>query len=1007
MVTTIEKNILDNARTGEDIREMLKIANSNPQYELETRFGDFYNNTFIPETYHNVFYTYLSVILQAVPSEKNIINSQTIDISYGSNGKNYRKTIDITDAKSKSETFITKEREIIINDKKNGLRVSLNKEITLTKSQTKDKIQNVRFKNRTSIVNGVYMYDFTLVHSLKGNEIGNYTEKELIQKILQKSKTYPAIPEIEVEYIGNKFSNYKPNNSYSEYIQAIGTTLEFMAESNFYASIEQKKRVNDELNSIMKEAQIKLSKPVTFTRKINKSIDKKDYYVTPKADGDRVLLFIDRTQNVYLIFPSNDKVIKTGIQINEKVLIHTILDGEFVNNKNSGIKTFLGFDSIFIGKEDVRRKDLKRRLTHLGDVLKYISAFETERTIRFRVKVYREHYKDLNLFYQHDYLEYNIDGVVFVPKNLEYFNNQIYKWKPKEENTIDFYLQLKNEDEYTNTFDLYVTTKKENAEAVLHFKKNGNVFHLVSEQEVQERDYIKQVYIKRFKNLEMKVSKNFVFEYNQPIVSGSVVECKIVLSNGNQGGNQGQYERVEPVRIRWDKYYRAQAGNFETFAEQAWSSSISGVTFEELLGKNDKQQERKTSEMYRLRKFHNWVKESALGDTKALIPYDYNLEVLDLSSGRGGDIHKYNRMGNVSLVVGLDIDEKSVKEAQKRVKEAQLETPIFVFDTLDISKKLVFNHLKSKGMDSNFHLVTNFFALHYFFKSKKTLDIFLRNVSENLVKGGYFIGTCFDGNHVRQLLGNLKKGESISSANYTIVKEYEDDKLKSPYGNEISVDMKGTIYFDKFEKKGGETKGIKEYLVDFNELERVALLDHGLKLIALKPFEKLYEIYNINTIMNRPENSHLSLDYEEKLISYLNVVFVFEKVNYSKIEKTQLNIDLGLEQDTNTSNVNETPPVSTKSKTDTNTSNVNEDPPISKDSVSEKRTNVKEEGKEMKPPKYARKPYCIQDVKDKNVDVKYLKLIELKVLAKEAKIKGYSKMNKEQLCEALSLLVKK
>ena len=44
------------------------------------------------------------------------------------------------------------------------------------------------------------------------------------------------------------------------------------------------------------------------------------------------------------------------------------------------------------------------------------------------------------------------------------------------------------------------------------------------------------------------------------------------------------------------------------------------------------------------------------------------------------------------------------------------------------------------------------FALHYFWKDVKTLHTFMRNVSECTKVGGYFIGSCYDGPRVFEML---------------------------------------------------------------------------------------------------------------------------------------------------------------------------------------------------------------------------------------------------------------
>ena len=46
------------------------------------------------------------------------------------------------------------------------------------------------------------------------------------------------------------------------------------------------------------------------------------------------------------------------------------------------------------------------------------------------------------------------------------------------------------------------------------------------------------------------------------------------------------------------------------------------------------------------------------------------------------------------------------------------------------------------------------------FQSNENLHEFLRNVSEHIQVGGYFIGTTYDGERVFNYLQGLEKGES-------------------------------------------------------------------------------------------------------------------------------------------------------------------------------------------------------------------------------------------------------
>ena len=52
--------------------------------------------------------------------------------------------------------------------------------------------------------------------------------------------------------------------------------------------------------------------------------------------------------------------------------------------------------------------------------------------------------------------------------------------------------------------------------------------------------------------------------------------------------------------------------------------------------------------------------------------------------------------------------------------------------------------MEGVGLDG-YDLITCMYAIHYMMNDETSLDNFLRNVSENLLDQGYFIGTCLDG----------------------------------------------------------------------------------------------------------------------------------------------------------------------------------------------------------------------------------------------------------------------
>ena len=79
---------------------------------------------------------------------------------------------------------------------------------------------------------------------------------------------------------------------------------------------------------------------------------------------------------------------------------------------------------------------------------------------------------------------------------------------------------------------------------------------------------------------------------------------------------------------------------------------------------------RKASRVLFVRHFNNWIKAVLINKYTHLLGYD--LSVLDLGCGRGGDLIKFFQT-KVKVYVGADISEESLKNAMERLKKIKTE----------------------------------------------------------------------------------------------------------------------------------------------------------------------------------------------------------------------------------------------------------------------------------------------------------------------------------------------
>jgi len=254
---------------------------------------------------------------------------------------------------------------------------------------------------------------------------------------------------------------------------------------------------------------------------------------------------------------------------------------------------------------------------------------------------------------------------------------------------------------------------------------------------------------------------------------------------------------------------------------------------------NQNKFQRSKSYFYNMRKFHNNIKRDLLNK------YANNVDnLLDLACGKGGDLQKWydNKIKNV---IGYDINEKSVKEANRRLQSFHNSNFNVQLNTLDLSKNVL------KG-SNNSNVITSMFAFHYFFENESTFETIFDSINNNLKINGIFMGTFFDGKSVRELLKSKAIHDNWDSHFYIIPRNIDNtDEL---FNNKIGVSLKDTVLDEITD----------EYIVNFEWFVNIMKL-RGYNLIESHLFNELnYNSFNLNNI--------------EKQCSFLNRTFVFQKV---------------------------------------------------------------------------------------------------------------------------------
>tara|TARA_Y100000361_G_scaffold4219_1_gene3628 strand:+ start:8797 stop:12279 length:3483 start_codon:yes stop_codon:yes gene_type:complete len=236
---------------------------------------------------------------------------------------------------------------------------------------------------------------------------------------------------------------------------------------------------------------------------------RKNYTVTDKADGDRKLLFINKTGKIYLI-DTNMNILFTGSKTNEKTIFNSILDGEHISEDKYGkyLNLYAAFDVYFVNKKSVREYPFVKYLTQeeeeklleendksnappsnyrlniLNELIELIkpksilevSNSEMESNDKKKSSDFIIKCKNFNTTLEYGNIfsacskklseindglfEYNTDGLIFTPMDLAVGSNKVgempsslykttwnnsFKWKPAEFNTIDFLVSIKKD----------------------------------------------------------------------------------------------------------------------------------------------------------------------------------------------------------------------------------------------------------------------------------------------------------------------------------------------------------------------------------------------------------------------------------------------------------------------------------------------------------------------------------------------------------------------------------
>ncbi len=396
-------------------------------------------------------------------------------------------------------------------------------------------------------------------------------------------------------------------------------------------------------------------------------------------------------------------------------------------------------------------------------------------------------------------------------------------------------------------------------------------------------------------------------------------------------------------RVRYDKtaeYKRGMKnyGNAYHVANNNWYSIhnpitqemiISGQNIPDELADDDIYYNRSSGENYTraMRDFHNlYVKKTLI--TKSALKGN---TLIDYAVGKAGDFPKWID-AKLSFVLGIDLSKDNIENRldgacarflNYRKKFRSMPYALFLNGNSGVNIKsgdavftekgkqivrALFNEgpkdegILGKGVyrqygkaSDGFNISSCQFALHYFFENIERINNFIKNLSQCTKVDGYFIGACYDGATMFNLLRSVQPGGSIA-LNVEGVKIWEvtKDYRQTTFDDDISSVGYGiNIYQDSINKT------IKEYLVNFTYFTQL-MDNYGFKLLSRDEanllgipngtgmFSELFSKMEADILQDASQKNKYgsapSMNAKEKQISFYNRYFIFKKISSVDVE---------------------------------------------------------------------------------------------------------------------------
>jgi hypothetical protein len=242
--------------------------------------------------------------------------------------------------------------------------------------------------------------------------------------------------------------------------------------------------------------------PISIERKHFPALKNGTYVICEKSDGVRHSLICTMVEGKKVCALINRTLSVTPVNLNfpNSACKGTILDGELVNGNE-----FLVYDGMSVSGENIMDLNLIERLDKIGNFIKGI--MKTKKDL-LKIKLKKVFVSSDIEELVHEYipkLKYKTDGLVFTPifeKVKLGTHETMFKWKPRDMNTIDF--QVKDRG---SKWGLYIQDR-----GVLIFQTElpkDSKNEMLQENNIVECQYMTDDQIPWWKPIGLRTDKNY------------------------------------------------------------------------------------------------------------------------------------------------------------------------------------------------------------------------------------------------------------------------------------------------------------------------------------------------------------------------------------------------------------------------------------------------------------------------------------------------------------------